>query len=204
MQPELLGLGRGRDREPGRAAAQSRLRAAGPVAVAVGLDDRAELGRPRGGLELPAVPLDRPDVDRRQGARHQIRAAQGARPAGIESITSVAITDSAAPFGGRRRPGAGVGEHRGAGGVRTAPCRGRSGRRSSRRGRRRCRRSPAPGSRTRLIATRLSSVTIVSSPLRTTIAAPDPSAASRALATRWRPISFESRRAAGPARRRAG
>ena len=97
--------------------------------------------------------------------------ASGRRPAGIESITSVAITDSAAPIRrGRVAAGAGVGEDRGAGGGEGLEAAGEQRRGDARRGRRRCRRSPGPGAESALTATRSPSVTIVSSPLSTTTA----------------------------------
>ena len=148
---ELERLGRGRDGEPGRAAAQRRVGAlAHPVPVAVGLDDGAELGPGREpGGEGRAVALDGPEVDDRRDPLERVVTAQRARPPGSASITSPAITDSAAePLGGDagRR---GRGRRRRRRRPRTAPFRARSARRSSPRGRRRCRRSRAPGCRAR-------------------------------------------------------
>ncbi len=76
VQPELLGLGRGGDREPGGPAAQRRGGAGrGAVAVAVRLDHGAELGPlPDPLLEGPAVSLDGPGVDDRERAARSVSA----------------------------------------------------------------------------------------------------------------------------------
>ena len=115
----------GRDREPGRAAGERGARALDrAVAVAVGLDDRAQLRpSPSSAARRGAVALDRADVDAGErpldgsGAMLSMMAARAvagatapARRAAPRS-TSVAITDSR-----RRRasaastPGARVGE----------------------------------------------------------------------------------------------
>ena len=112
---QLARLLRGGDREPGRAAAQSRLRAAGhAVAVAVGLDDRAELGAAgQARLQRAAVVRDGAEVDlgdRPLGAIARVQASpDAAAGAGIASITSPAITDSATEALGGDSAGAGVG-----------------------------------------------------------------------------------------------
>ena len=95
------------------------------------------------------------------------------------------------PLGGVA-PGPGVGEDRGAGRGEGLEAAGEQRRDRSRRARRRSRRSPGAGAERTLTATRSPSVTIVSSPLRTTTA-PAARAASRAQARRWAPTSSESR-----------
>ena len=93
---QLERLGRRRDGEPRRAAAQGRIGAfEHAVAVAVRLDDRAELGAlGEAGREGRAVALDRTEVDDRRGPLERIVGAQPRSPSGSASITSVAITDS--------------------------------------------------------------------------------------------------------------
>ena len=87
------GLAGGRDGKHRGAAAERRPALSDhAVAVAVRLDHRAHL---RAALEQPGevrdVPRDRAQVDAGDGALH------GAKPRGSASITSLAITDSAAP-----------------------------------------------------------------------------------------------------------
>ena len=118
-------------------------------------------------------------------------------PAGIESITSLAITDSAAPTrAAASRPARAW--------ARTAAQAAAKGSRprASSAAMIPERTSPLPavasaGAESALTATRSPSVTIVSSPLRTTTA-PAARAASRAQASRWAPISSESRPSSRP------
>ena len=171
------------DREPGRAARRARRgRSLGAVAVAVGLDDRAELGP----AELPASARSCARSRRcRCAARARFvgGAVTGWIPAGIESITSPAITDSgpsraAASSPAREWPttAAQAASNGSMPRAISAPIIPEST-------------SPVPavasaGLEIRLIATRSASVTIVSSPLsRTTarcLAAPRAQARRRA------------------------
>src|SRR5436190_21586735 len=96
MRAKLLGLGGGGNRQAASAAAK---RCGGArrstVAVAVCLHHRAELGRVTDPcFQRLAVSLDGPGVDHGQGPACPLAVAQSASPAGIESITSPAITES--------------------------------------------------------------------------------------------------------------
>ena len=112
---------RGGSRRP-RSAAAARRR--GAVAVAVGLDDRAELGpAPSFAREQAAVALDRAGVDAGHRAAapasraHRRSAPPGSpRPRRRRSPTRRRRRARAAS-----RPARGVGEHRGAGGREAAP-----------------------------------------------------------------------------------
>ena len=167
--------------------------------LALGVDDRdrAEIGLGEQVDRLLRVLLagDGGDVGAHDlgGGLHRGRgystAEPGSIPTGIESITSVAITDSAAPIrpaasrparAWARTAGAGRGEGLEAAGQqrRDDPgehVAGAGGRQA--------------GAERTLTASRSPSVTIVSSPLRTTTA-PAARAASRAQATRWASISL--------------
>ena len=103
---ELLGLARGRDREPRGTAGERCLRARHrAMAVSVCLDDRAQRDT---GRELAAQPddvaLDRGQVHRREGAeRHDGR---GGSDFGNAAMTSEAMTPSGPTSAAARRPAA--------------------------------------------------------------------------------------------------
>ena len=158
-----------------------------PVAVAVGLDDRAELG-PGAELRRRAVAQLRSTAPRSTIARdplERIVAAQRARPPGSDSITSPATpTRAPTPLGGDRGPARAW-----ASTAAQAAANGSSPRASSApicpRGRRRCRRSPGAGLSSDVDRDPPApSATIVSSPFSTTIAA----GARRSLARLREPV----------------
>src|SRR5436190_9851542 len=95
VQAKLLRLGGGRHREPGGATAKGcRGADGGPVPVAVRLHDRAELcALANPVLERAAVPLHRAGIDQRRRPACRLRT-QIDSPAGIDSMTSPAITES--------------------------------------------------------------------------------------------------------------
>ena len=153
LRAQLERLARGRDRErlaPPRRAASAHSRHA--VAVAVRLDDRAELGAvAEPAAQVGAVALDRAEVDDRQRALERASCSRsGPQPPRqrLDHVRRDHRLDQPDPLGGdASRRGRARGRRRRR--PRRAPSRARSAPRSCRRGRRRSRRSPAPGCRGR-------------------------------------------------------
>ena len=137
-------------------ASAARAAGHGAVAVAVGLDDRAQLGAAGQLAPQPRrVALDRAEVDPRDRAHAAlIGLSRDATRRGSASTTSPAMTPSGRTRSPASRPAARVQAHAGAGGRERLHALRQQRADRRRRARRRCPRSPAPGAQPRLTPTR--------------------------------------------------